>query len=257
VSKNYIGVIKDALGPERAMIFMEAVNALDLNPDDPELLLAAANASFVVSLAEVPKILVAEREKQEGVFARFLQDVDLKIAEGMTKAVDEMHTEVRTMARELATGEYTAAASLRSTAIMDEVRALKGAASELERERLAVGARAIAGGGVGPEGGPAPAHVHGGRGLALTPRTFVTLAIILVVGVFVGAFMTKRSYDGWKPPRHAALVRRLVASFAVSALHPTSQRYVIPRDAGAIGARTQRVRRIAAAASSRIATSAP
>jgi hypothetical protein len=217
VSKNYIARIKEALGPERAMAFMEAVNALDLNPEDPELLLAAANASYVVSLAEMPKIIAAEREKLEGVMARFLQDADLKVAEAMTKAVDEMHSEVRTMARELAQGEYTAAASLRSTAIMDEVRALKGAANELERERLAADARGIAGGVSGPEGGPA--HVRGGGGLALTPRTFITVAIILVVGVFVGAFLTKRSYDGWRPPaRHAAMVpvQRLASSSAAT-----------------------------------------
>jgi hypothetical protein len=220
MSKNYIERIKGALGPERAMIFMETVNALDLNPEDPELLLAAANASFVVSLAEIPKIIVAEREKLEGVFARFLQDVDLKIAEGMTKAVDEMHSEVRTMARELATGEYTAAASLRSTAIMDEVRALKGAAGDLERERLAADARGIAVGGTGPEGGTVSARGRGGPGLGLTPRTFLTLALVLVVGVFVGAFLTKRTYEGWRPPppRHAAVVpfQRLAASSAAT-----------------------------------------
>jgi hypothetical protein len=213
VSRNYIERIKTALGPERAMIFMETVNALDLNPDDPELLLAAANASFVVSLAEIPKLIASEREKLEGVFARFLQDVDLKIAEGMTKAVDEMHTEVRTMARELAQGEYTAAASLRSTAIMDEVRALKGAANELERERLAADARGIAVGGSGPEGGPA--NVRGGGGL--TPRTFVVFAVILVVGVLVGAFLTKRTYDGWRPPaRHVAVVLQRQAAFSAA-----------------------------------------
>ena len=216
MSKNYIERIKTALGPERAMIFMETVNALDLNPDDPELLLAAANASFVVSLAEMPKLIASEREKLEGVFARFLQDADLKIAESMTKAVDEMHSEVRTMARELAQGEYTAAASLRSTAIMDEVRALKGAANELERERLAADARGIAVGRSGPEGGPA--HVRGGGG-GLTPRTFVVFAVILVVGVLIGAFLTKRTYDGWRPPaRHAAVVpvQRQAASSAAT-----------------------------------------
>jgi hypothetical protein len=209
VSKNYIGRIKEALGPERALVFLETVNALDLGPEDPELLLAAANASMVVSLAEIPGQMVAGREQLEALFARFLQDVDLRIAESMITAVDEMATEVRTMARELALGEYSAAAALRSAAIMDEVRALRGATAELERERQAAQARDIAAGtstsaALGDRAAPGGA-LASAAGFALSPNAFVVLVLAIVLGVFLGAFMTKRTYDGWqRPARHAA-----------------------------------------------------
>jgi hypothetical protein len=194
--KNYITLIKDALGPERAMIFMETVNALGLRPDDPELLLAAANASMVVSLAEVPRAIAAEREQLERVLARFLVDVDLKIAEAVTRATDEMETEVRTMARELAQGEYTAAASLRAAAINDEVRALKGATADLERARQATEAQAIA------TSTPEAASGVADRWRAPTPVGLVVLAVMLLVGVALGAALTKRTYAGWKPLTH-------------------------------------------------------
>ena len=217
MSKNYLVRIKDTMGPEAAMAFMEAVNALDLNPDDPELLLAACNASFVVSLAEIPKRIEAERAKVEAVFARFLADVDLKVAEAMTKAVDEMHTEVRTMARELAMGEYTAAASLRSTAINDEVRALRAATGDLERATQAATAHGIATG-EAPEHDATAAHASTG---GISPRRFVLVAAALVIGVLLGAFFTKRSYEGWHAPAHhtaAAPVQRAAASAAIGVL---------------------------------------
>jgi hypothetical protein len=199
VSKNVIGRIKEALGPERALVFLETVNALDLGPEDPELLLAAANASMVVSLAEIPGQIVAGREHLEALFARFLQDVDLRIAESMTTAVDEMATEVRTMARELALGEYSAAAALRATAIMDEVRALRGATAELERERQAAQARDIA-------AETSASAAEGGRAAAvpgaptMTPKAFGILVVAVVLGMYLGAFLTKRSYQDWRPP---------------------------------------------------------
>jgi hypothetical protein len=198
VSKNIIGRIKQALGPERALVFLETVNALTW-AEDPELLLAAANASMVVSLAEIPGLIAAGREQLEAVFVQFLQDVGLRIAESMTTAVDEMATEVRTIAR---------AAALSSMEIMDEVRALRGATAELERERHAAQAREIA-------AGTSTSAVHGDRGaprgspatsgdLALHPKAFAVLVAAIVIGVFLGAFMTKRSYDGWRPPTHRA-----------------------------------------------------
>jgi hypothetical protein len=206
VTKNYITPIKDALGPERALVFMETVAALGLGPEDPELVLAAANASLVVSLAEIPRTIERERQAFEKLFARAASDLDLKIAESMTAAVDEMVTEVRTMARELAVGEYTAAASLRAAAINDEVRALRAATAELVRERQAAEARGIATAETpahDPSAGPARR-----RGLAATPATALVLALVLVLGAVLGAALTKRSYTGWRPP-HA---RRSVSS---------------------------------------------
>jgi hypothetical protein len=199
VTKNYIGSIKDALGPERALVFMETVASLGLGPDDPELLLAAANASTVVSLAEIPRVIERERQALEKLFARALSDVDLKIAESMTGAVDEMITEVRTMARELAVGEYTAAASLRAAAINDEVRALRAATTELARERHAAEAHGIA-------TAETPAHERpagrpGPGWLAPTPAVVLLLALMLVLGAALGAALTKHSYAGWRPPQ--------------------------------------------------------
>jgi hypothetical protein len=60
------------------MVFMETVIALDLRPDDPELLLAAMNAS-TWSRWPRSRAIAAEREQLERVRARFLLDVDLKI----------------------------------------------------------------------------------------------------------------------------------------------------------------------------------
>jgi hypothetical protein len=208
VTKNYIGPIKDALGPERALVFMETVASLGLGPDDPELLLAAAMASTVVSLAEIPRAIERERQAVEKLFARALSDVDLKIAESMTAAVDEMVTEVRTMARELAVGEYTAAASLRAAAINDEVRALRAATAELVRERQAAEALGIAT--AQTPGQEAAVSPTARGGVALTPAVALVLALVLVLGAVLGAALTKRSYAGWQPPhgrRGAAVLR--------------------------------------------------
>ncbi len=196
--KNYITLIKEALGPERAMIFMETVNALGLRPDDPELLLAAANASTVVSLAEVPRAIAAEREHLERTLARFLVDVDLKIAEAVTRATDEMETEVRTMARELAQGEYTAAAALRAAAINDEVRALRAATADLERASQAAEAQGIATAETSADNRPERSTGRGWR--APTPAGALALAVVLLLGVFLGASLTKRTYARWRSP---------------------------------------------------------
>jgi hypothetical protein len=203
--RDLIGRIKETMGAEAAMAFMEAVNALDLDPESPELVLAAANASFVVRLADLRRSMDEAVERFEASKARFLQDVDLKIAEGFVKALDESHTEVRTMARELAHGEYTAAASLRSKAINDEVRALRSATDDLARERQAAEAHGIASG--------APAGVTEAHGSArapgpagpLGPRLFALIAVALVIGVFLGAWMTKSTYAGWRPPARTAM----------------------------------------------------
>ncbi len=184
MTRNYIGPIKDALGPERALVFMETVAALGLGPDDPDLLLAAAISSTVVSLAEIPRVIERERLALEQLFARALSDVDLKIAESMTAAVDEMVTEVRTMTRELAVGEYTAAASLRAAAINDEVRALRAATAELVHERQAAEALGIASADT-PGQGATPAQGSRG-GMSLTPAIALVLAVVFVVGARAG-----------------------------------------------------------------------
>jgi hypothetical protein len=140
------------------MIFMETVNALGLRPGDPELLMAAANASMVVSLAELP----------------------------------------RTMARELAQGEYTAAASLRAAAIHDEVRALRGATADRKRASQAAEAQGIATAQTPADDEPERNTGRGWR--APTPAGALAVTVVLLVGVFLGASLTKRTYAGWRTP---------------------------------------------------------
>jgi hypothetical protein len=80
MSKNYITEIKKALAGDGVR-----GDGCGAGPEAPRtsLLLAAANASTVVWLPEVPGAIAAEREKREGFLARFLADVDLKIAEAV------------------------------------------------------------------------------------------------------------------------------------------------------------------------------
>ena len=53
------------------MVFMEIINVLDLSPDDSQLVLAAALASFLVSLSEFRAWSSDERAALAETLAKF------------------------------------------------------------------------------------------------------------------------------------------------------------------------------------------
>ncbi len=81
-------------------------------------------------------------------------------------------------------------------AIMDEVRRAARGDRELERERQAAQARDIAAGAptsavLGDRAAPSGSLTRAG-GLGRHPKAFAVLVLAIVLGVFLGAFMTKR-----------------------------------------------------------------
>jgi hypothetical protein len=181
--RNLLEPIKAALGPERTMAFMELLNALDLNPNDPELVLCAAMASFLVSITEFRTWATTEREAMKGMLAEFVAGIDLKVAGAFTRGADEFQTELRLAAREIAQSEYRAAASLRSQAITDEIEALKSATAELARKEAELNVRqAVASGRV---------PVVASR-MILSPNFFSAVAAAFVVGWVAALVMLRR-----------------------------------------------------------------
>ena len=181
--RNLLEPIKAALGPERTMAFMELLNALDLNPNDPELVLCAAMASFLVSITEFRTWATTEREAMKGMLAEFVAGIDLKVAGAFTRGADEFQTELRLAAREIAQSEYRAAASLRSQAITDEVEALKSATAELAHKEAELKVRqAVA---------PGRVPVVASR-MILSPNFFSAVAAAFVVGWVAALVMLRR-----------------------------------------------------------------
>ncbi len=177
--KDYLGPIKEALGPERTVAFMELLNRLDLNPNDPELVLCAAMASFVISMNEFRSWAEGERKALEAMFSKFVASVDLKVAESFTKGSDDFRTEMQLGARELATSEYRAAASLRSSAIADEIESLKAAARALVVKHGELRSAEVV------SAGSSTGGMAAGGGW-MSPKVVVVLLLVFVVGFGLG-----------------------------------------------------------------------
>lgn len=210
--RNLLEPIKAALGPERSMVFMEIINVLDLSPDDSQLVLAAALASFLVSLSEFRAWASDERAALAETLAKFSTTVDLNVAASFTRGADEFQTELRLAAREIAHSEYRAAAVLRSQAIAEEVATLVAAARDLARLEAELRAertvRAV------------PASRTGG---VLSPVAFALVAAAFVTGWGLALVMTR------PVPRHADLSRPALRAVAASSMrsvtvgHPFSK----------------------------------
>jgi hypothetical protein len=210
--RNLLEPIKAALGPERTMAFMQLLNALDLSPNDPELVLCAAMASFVISIGEFREWGTTQREVLKEMLATFVTSVDLQVAGAFTRGADEFQTELRLAAREIAQSEYRAAASLRSQAITDEVEALKAATAELVRRESEIRARqAVA--------LPGRVPLASAPAAFLSPRVFLAIAAAFVIG-WGAALLTLR------PVTHHASVGhgRAVASSPVRGRSPVTDR---------------------------------
>ena len=203
--RNFIEPIKKALGPERAIVFMEIVNLLDLNPDDPELVLAAVVASFIVSLTEFREWIEALVKRVEAMFSNFLGLIELKIGEALTRGADEFQTELRLSAREIAQSEYRAAAALRSQAIADEVAALAAAARDLARREAELKAQQTA-------RGTMPAQPS----RWLSPGLFGLLAAAFVLGWLAALFVLRPG------PQHAYAPLGTSLSVASSSIRSVS-----------------------------------
>jgi len=199
--RNLLEPIKAALGPERSMVFLELVNALDIGPYDRQLVVASAVASFIVSLTEWRAWIESLVARVEAMFSKFLAMVDLKIAEAFTRGADEFQTELRLAAREAAYSEYRAVAVLRSQAIAEEVAALAAAANELARLKAELQAeRSVR---------AAPPSRAGGF---LSPTGFALVAAAFVLGWGLALFMTRPA------PRQADLSRPAVRVVAASSM---------------------------------------
>jgi hypothetical protein len=187
--RDRLQTIKDALGPERTVGFMELMMRLDIAPDADELVLAACVASFVVDLREFRKWATDEREAFEKAFARSTASIGGSIAEAFTRGGDDFQTELRLAARDVAQSEYRAAAALRSDAIAGEVQSLSAAAQALAREREANTVARIAGRDGGAVAAPAS---QGGTllGIEWSPRIFGVVAIAFLVGWAACLFLT-------------------------------------------------------------------
>jgi hypothetical protein len=211
-TRNLLEPIKAALGPDRTMAFMELVNALDLNPNDPELVLCAGMASFVVSITEFRTWGTGERDAMKEMLATFVARVDLEVAGAFTRGADEFQTELRLAAREIAQSEYRAAASLRNQAIMDEIEALKAATAELVRKESELKARqTVTPGRVARASTPAS---------FLSPKVFAAIAVAFVLGWVCALFMLRPA-----PRAHAFIAHgRAVASMPARGLSPSADR---------------------------------
>jgi hypothetical protein len=185
-----LGPIKAALGPERDAAFMEFMIRLNIPPDSEQLALAAANASFIVSLMEFRAWADERIAALEKAFAAMETGVEGRIDEAFTRNADEFQTEARLAARDLTQSEFRAAAVLRSEAIHAEVEALKIETQALAREREAARLRQIASvesvADAWARTGFAPAPA-GPRffGVAWTPAVFAAVAVAFVVGYAV------------------------------------------------------------------------
>lgn len=197
--RNLLEPIKAALGPERTMVFMEIMNILDVSPNDPEMVLVSAMASFIVSIIEFRAWASQEREAFKEMLAAFAASNDLQIAGAFTRGADEFQTELRLSARETAQSEYRAAASLRSQAITDEVEALKTAALEFARREAELKARQAV--------TPARVPVISAK-FALSPQFFGAVAAAFVLG-WVGALVMLHS-----APRHAFVAHPRAVAWA-------------------------------------------
>lgn len=211
-SRNLLEPIKAALGPERTMAFMELLNALDLSPNDPELVLCAAMASFVISIGEFREWGTAQREGIKEMLATFVTQVDLQVAGAFTRGADEFQTELRLAAREIAQSEYRAAASLRSQAITDEIEALKAATADLVRRESELKARqAVTPGRVALASAPAA---------FLSPKVFLAIAAAFVIGWGAALLMLRPMASHHADTGHG----RAVASNPVRGLGPSTGR---------------------------------
>jgi hypothetical protein len=205
---NRLERIKAALGPERTMVFMEIMNILEVGPNDPEMILVSAMASFILDILEFRAWASQEREAWKEMFAAFLASIGLQIAAAFTRGADEFQTELRLSARETAQSEYRAGASLRSQAITDEVEALKTAALEFGRLAAELKARQAV----------EPARVSGiSAKFTLSPQFFGAVAAAFVLG-WVGALVMLHS-----APRHAFVAPpRAVAQVSVQGRAPST-----------------------------------
>ena len=200
--RNFLAPIKAALGPELSLVFMEIVNACDLNPDDPELCLAAVVATLLGALKEFRGWASGEREALDATLAKFLGGVDLKVAEAFTRAADEFQTEGHLAAREIAQSEYRAAAALRSQAIAEEVRALAAAAGDLARREAELRVERVV---------QAPQRPAAGF---FSPLGFGVLATAFIIGWAIALFFVRPG------PRHAQVARPGARAVATQATPP-------------------------------------
>lgn len=170
---DYIERIRDFLGPEEGRVFSVRAREFGLAEDGPELLqmIVLAKAAERAEAAATAAADAANLVKSE--IAGFRTDLatvrpDLAIAIGseiedrMTQCFDDLEREVAGKARALAHAEFTAAATVRTRAIQEEVAELRRVAAE------------------GGHGAP-PAAASGEEGFVFTWRELAGLVGIVAV----------------------------------------------------------------------------
>lgn len=138
---DYIERIREFLGPDEGRLFSIRAREYGLAEDGPELLqmivlaraaeraeTAAAQAADAASL--VMTELAGFRKDLASIRPELATEIGSEIEERMTQCFDDLDREVAGKARALAHAEFTAAATVRTRAIAEEVAELRRVASE-------------------------------------------------------------------------------------------------------------------------------
>jgi hypothetical protein len=190
---SYVERISQSLDDGARKAFLSLVHYLHIDDDDKQLALVAAIAPLVTDLHETAanvdqaledakKLPIEIRRIIDDAMKTLDERAEVIITSKVAAAMELMTQEIRSMARDTAVSEYSAAALLRSQAIKDEVRALQSATEHA----IAAGAS------IAPSGdlkAPAEGGNVAGRGASRVPVWFKYGAAVCSGAVFAAMLL--------------------------------------------------------------------
>lgn len=149
---TFLEQVKRKLGGERGEVFYSLCQMAKVEPNDPEAALAMAIASLYVDARELGPEIGKHSASMQDAMSKFVAELPAlfhrELGAAVTQALDGTVVEVQRMIRDMVTAETSATTVVRTAAIDDEVKKLRGVIEQYVGERAKLeGAQRAAGDG--------------------------------------------------------------------------------------------------------------
>lgn len=201
---TFLEQVRKKLGGERGEIFYSLCQMARIDANDPEAALALAVASLYVDARELGPEIGRQSATMQEAMGKFVLElpglIHRETGAAVTQALDGTVIEVQRMIKDMVAQESSAAAIVRTGAIDDEVKKLRGVMEQLmtERAQLEGLQKATNSGGAGATSAPAAASAPA----SLIAVVGLMCAICALIG-FIGGMRMHPAAAIARPAVHA------------------------------------------------------
>ena len=139
---TFLEQVRKKLGGERGEIFYSLCQMARIDANDPEAALALAIASLYVDARELGPEIAKQSAVLQEAMSSFVSEISgllhREMGAAVTQALDGTLVEVQRMIRDMVTAETSAAAVVRTGAIDDEVKKLRGVIEQFVTQRAEI-----------------------------------------------------------------------------------------------------------------------